>query len=110
MTDITDKAGGARIICAVPDPHIERWLLLDSSAFKHVFGRGCDAPDQKCERGRYKKQLTDNIVKTGIIPNFGGIEYMNEIVRAMDLEWVGQTDRSFGRLLSDLYAVFREWQ
>ena len=27
------------IILAIPDPHIERWLLLDGAAFKAVFGR-----------------------------------------------------------------------
>ena len=37
-------------IYAIPDPHLERWLLLDSSAFKDVLGRGCSAPDQKYEK------------------------------------------------------------
>lgn len=54
---VTEKVG-VRIVCAVPDPHIERWLLLDSAAFKSVFGRGCNAPDQKCERTRYKKNFS----------------------------------------------------
>lgn len=109
ITDVTNKAE-ARIVCAVPVPHIERWLLLDSSAFKHVFGRGCDAPDQKCERARYKKQLIDSIVKVGIIPNFGGIEYADEIVLAMDLNRAGQADASLARLLNELQAVFQEWR
>ena len=34
------------IVLAVPDPHIERWLLLDGAAFSRVLGRGCSAPDQ----------------------------------------------------------------
>ena len=29
------------VISMVPEPHIERWLLLDSEAFKTVFGKGC---------------------------------------------------------------------
>ncbi len=33
------------VIIAIPEPHIERWLLLDSAAFKAVFGKGCPAPD-----------------------------------------------------------------
>jgi len=41
------------VICAIPDPHIERWLLLDSAAFKKVLGKGCTAPIQKCERDLY---------------------------------------------------------
>ena len=41
---------GCQVVYAIPDPHIERWLLLDSAAFKAVLGRGCAAPRQKCER------------------------------------------------------------
>ncbi len=54
---LDDQSAPAPIIFAIPDPHIERWLLLDSAAFKVVFGKGCDAPDQKCERDLYKQQL-----------------------------------------------------
>jgi len=32
-------------VFAIPDPHIERWLLLDSAAFKGVIGKGCSLPD-----------------------------------------------------------------
>lgn len=106
--DVTGKVG-ARIFCAVPDPHIERWLLLDSAAFKTVFGRGCNASDQKCERARYKKMLIDAIRETGITPNLGGIEYAEDIVNEMDLDRVARHDQSLGRLLDDLGVVFREW-
>jgi len=109
VTDVTNKAG-ARIICAVPDPHIERWLLLDSTAFKEVFGLGCNAPDKKCERARYKNQLMDCIIQAGIVPNLGGIEYADDIVRAMDLNRAGQADASLARLLNELRAVFQEWR
>ena len=44
-------------VYAIPDPHIERWLLLDSSAFKTVLGKGCDKPDKKCSRDRYKQLI-----------------------------------------------------
>ena len=40
ITDLTDRIS-ARVICAIPDPHIERWLMIDSAAFKTVFGQGC---------------------------------------------------------------------
>jgi len=100
----------ARVVCAVPDPHIERWLLLDSAAFKQVFGRGCRAPDQKCERGRYKKQLMDAICDAGIIPNLGGIEYAEDIVNAMDLTQAVRGDNSLERLVSELRGVFQQWR
>ena len=109
VTDVTNKVS-ARIVCAVPNPHIERWLLLDSAAFKEVFGRGCDAPDQKCERARYKRKLVDCILKADIVPNLGGIEYADEIVLAMDLNRAGQADASLARLLNELRAVFQEWR
>jgi hypothetical protein len=32
------------VVYAIPDPHIERWFLLDSEAFKTAVGRGCRAP------------------------------------------------------------------
>ena len=108
VTGLTGKAP-IRTICAIPDPHIERWLLVDSSAFKQVFGQGCDAPDRKCERARYKRLLGDAIRKTGINPSFGGIEFAREIVEAMDLARAGGADDSLARLVDDLRAAFREW-
>jgi len=52
-----DKAGELkdRIVHAIPDPHIERWFLLDGNAFKKVLGRGCQAPDDKCEKEPLQK-------------------------------------------------------
>lgn len=109
VSEVTQKIS-ARVICAIPDPHIERWLLLDSSAFKKVFGRGCAAPDLKCERARYKRQLIENIVATGITPNLGGIEYTDEIVAAMDLGRIERADESLGRFLGDLRLAFNDWR
>lgn len=100
----------ARIIYAIPDPHIERWLLVDSSAFRNVFGQGCDAPDQKCERARYKKMLVDAIRKSGVIPSLGGIEFAEDIVKAMDLARAGAADASLRRLVEDLRSIFKEWE
>ncbi|GBE51625.1 hypothetical protein BMS3Bbin14_00079 [bacterium BMS3Bbin14] len=96
-------------IYAIPDPHIERWLLLDSAAFKSVMGKGCDAPDHKCERGRYKKILMDAMLQAGIHPSLGGIEFTEDIVNAMDFERMEQTDASLGQFLKSVRNKFREW-
>ena len=85
-------------------------MLVDSSAFKTVFGRGCNAPDQKCERARYKKMLIDAIRESGITPSLGGIEFAKDIVKAMNLEQAARNDASLQQLLEELNAVFREWQ
>ncbi len=98
-----------RIVCAIPVPHIERWLMADSLAFKAVFGRGCNPPDQKCERGRYKRLLIEAIRAAGAVPNLGGIEFSGDIIDHMDLGRAAQLDESFGRLIDDLRAVFRRW-
>jgi hypothetical protein len=96
-------------VCAIPDPHIERWLLLDAAAFRTALGRGCAAPDQKCERGRYKRELVTAVRETGRETLLGGLEHAEALVRAMDLERVGQADPSFGRTVQELRAMFVRW-
>jgi hypothetical protein len=97
------------IVCAIPDPHIERWLLLDSAAFKEVTGKGCDAPDRKCERDRYKHLLLKAMRDAGVSPPLGGIEYAEDIVNVMDLRRMESADDSLGRLLHDLRERFQVW-
>jgi hypothetical protein len=97
------------ITCAIPDPHIERWLLIDSSAFKTVVGKGCSAPDQKCDRGRYKQLLLSAMQNAGIVPPLGGVEYTRDIVDAMDLTRAATIDASFDKFLKDLNNKFKLW-
>lgn len=96
-------------VYAIPDPHIERWLLLDSAAFKSVLGKGCDAPDQKCSKDRYKKLLLEAIQNAGVTPPLGGMEYAEDIVNTMNLQRMEQADASFGKFLKNLHNKFKEW-
>ena len=98
------------MILALPDPHVERWLLLDGAAFKAVFGMGCDAPDRKCDRGRYKQRLVEAIFATGTMPRLGGIEYAEDIMQQINIDRAARADRSFGRFVADLRDTFRGWQ
>lgn len=100
----------APMILAVPDPHIERWLLLDGAAFKAVFGKGCGAPDQKCARDRYKQLLIRAISATGIEPSLGGIEFAEDIVQNIDIDRAANADRSFERFVNELRVIFQQWQ
>lgn len=109
ITSLTDRIP-ARVICAIPDPHIERWLMVDSAAFKSVLGVGCDAPDQKCDRDRYKRLLVQEIRKSGVFPSLGGIEYAEAIVSALDIDRAALADPSLGRFISDVRSVLREWR
>lgn len=114
INERTREIGGrdepAPMILAIPDPHIERWLLLDGAAFKTVFGKGCDAPDQKCDRNRYKQRLIEAIHATGTIPILGGIEYAEDIVQQININRVTQVDRSFRRFVEELRDTFQGWQ
>jgi hypothetical protein len=110
MKEIEGSYSVGRVIYAIPDPHIERWFLLDSSAFKTVFGRGCAAPDRKCERDRYKDALRIAVVEAGVTPPLGGVEYADDLVKKLDLERVSRLDKPFGLLVKDLQALFKTFR
>jgi len=97
-----EQAHPDRLIVAIPDPHVERWMLVDSRAFKAVLGRGCDAPDSKCERQRYKQALLQAMQAAGIVPPLGGMEYAGDIVQHLDLERIGSLDESLGQTVAAL--------
>lgn len=84
------------LIEAVPDPHVERWMLIDSHAFRVVFGRGCTAPDHKCAKDRYKRLLLEQIEAAGVDPQLGGMEFAPQIVDALDLDRALTADASLG--------------
>ena len=100
----------APIVLAIPDPHVERWLLLDGAAFKAAVGQGCDAPDQKCDRSRYKERLIGAVLNAGVTPILGGIEYAEDIVREMDIDRAAQADKSFARFVDGLRTEFKTWE
>lgn len=111
ITRITDMGATSvpPIVQAIPDPHIERWLLLDGAAFSRLFGTGCDAPDQKCDRKAYKSRLIRAFRNAGIRPQLGGIEYAQDIVQAMDLDRAKRADHSLQLFLDNLANQFRQW-
>ncbi len=94
---------------AIPDPHVERWLLVDSAAFKAALGVGCSAPDQKCERDRYKRALREAVQKAGVSPSLGGIEYADDIVGKMNLTHIPHPDTSLEQFLAPVRQHFRQW-
>ncbi|MDX1545689.1 MAG: hypothetical protein R3247_01805 [Rhodothermales bacterium] len=96
-------------VLAVPNPHVERWHLVDSSAFSQVLGTGCSAPDEKCEKERYKKLLVDAVLKAGVTPLIGGLEHTEDLVKAIDLDRMTTADESLGAFISELRQRFRAW-
>ena len=99
----------APVVLAVPDPHVERWLLLDGAAFKAVFGQGCEASDRKCSRNRYKDMLIAAIRAAGRTTYLGGFESAEDIIRHMDIDRATRSDTSFRSLVDDLRTTLRGW-
>ena len=85
------------IILAIPNPHIERWYMLDSKALSEAVGESVmdHAPRQKCEKGHYKQLLKDAIQSAGVVPLQGGAEYGGEIAKSLDLYKVSKSEPGF---------------
>ena len=98
------------VVYAIPDPHIERWMLADPQAFRTVFGRGCTLPSLSCAKGEYKRLLREEIRQSGVDAPLGGEEFAQDIVGAMNLSSVEVREPSLGKLLGDLRAVFHRWR
>jgi hypothetical protein len=95
---------------AIPDPHIERWMMVDEAAFQSVFGRGCTLPALKCAKDEYKRLLLNEIRDSGIEPILGGEEFAEDIVKAMDLGHAEVSEASLGLFLKSLKALFNRWR
>ena len=95
---------------AIPDPHIERWMLVDEVAFRTVFRRGCTLPALKCAKDEYKRLLLREIRDSGIEPILGGEEYADDIVKVMNLGHAEINEPSFGLFLRTLKAQFNQWR
>ncbi len=98
------------VISAIPDPHIERWMLVDEKAFGAVFGRGCTLPAIKCAKDEYKRLLRDEIHRSGIDSPLGGQEFAEEIVAEMNLVKCGIKEPSLGRFLKEIKGTFQGWR
>ena len=97
------------VLYAIPDPHIEKWMMVDPNAFKSVFGVGCDLPTYKCEKSYYKRLLAESIRKADTLAPLGGREFARDVVLQMDLPYAQQHDPSLRLFLRDLTAQFNLW-
>ena len=96
-----------RLVVACPDPHIERWYLADLDSFAQVVGVRPRLRKKKCLRDYYKSVLSKAVVDAGHPPTLGGIEFAEELAKAMDFYRAGKTDRSLKHFLEDTAARFK---
>lgn len=95
------------LVVACPDPHVERWYMLDGASFAAVVGKLPRLARKKCERDYYKRQLASAVKAAGHPRLLGGIEFATELAAAFDLRRAAKTDRSFARFLDDLEAAIK---
>lgn len=101
------KAPYPLVIPAIPDPHIERWYLLDSQALANAANVPVQAvpPNAKCDKGHYKKLLRDAFARQNLFPPLGGAEYGPLVAKTMDLYVAGTLDHA----LRDFVDQVRSW-
>lgn len=107
LNDAAKDVPYSAIVTAIPDPHIERWYLLDNQALAHAAGVPVQAtpPATKCDKGHYKKLLKDIFAQHNLIPPLGGVEYGPSIAATMDLYAAGVADHAF----RDFTDQVRNW-
>lgn len=106
---LKEQAGyGGRVVCAIPNPHIERWYMADAESCRQALraANPPQCPAYKCEKRRYKRALVEAIRSTGVESLLGGAEFGAEIAQAMDLYRAGQVDNALGHFMDDLRDAF----
>jgi hypothetical protein len=98
------------VFTAIPDPHIERWYLLDSLALSRAIGTGVQAitPLAKCEKNHYKKLLQEVFENTDVQPPLGGWEYGPVLAKNIDLYHASQKDHALGDFLEQIRVWLRQ--
>lgn len=107
LLDASKSIPYPEVISAVPDPHIERWYLLDSQALVDAADVPVKAvsPTVKCDKNHYKNLLKKAFTDQGVIPLLGGAEYGSIVAKSMDIYTAGTVDHS----LRDFIDQVRSW-
>ena len=102
-----DYGYAGQLVCAIPDPHIERWYMADPGGLQQAIGAGVRPvlPAYKCERGQYKRAILGVFADVGIKPLLGGAEYGDAVVEAMNLYAAQQADPALKHFVDYLKAA-----
>lgn len=95
------------VIAVIPDPHIERWFMIDMNALRRASGVQLAGGVQryKCDKERYKRLLRDAFQGSGVVPPMGGLEYGARVVEYIDLYEACKLDTGLNTFVSE----FRNW-
>ncbi len=94
---------------AIPNPHIERWYMLDTSALNKILGVKKTQPVKKAKcKKDYYKNLFDKIIKeSNKVAPLGAPDFAEEIVQEMDLYEAGKNDSSFKQFIDDVKRLVK---
>ncbi len=98
------------VVFAVPDPHIERWYILDQKAFKGGVGidKSPSLPPYKCKKNYYKQLLYQVLKESNVSSLLGGAEYAEKIVENIEnVNVLERHDPGFKVFIQKLRRVFR---
>jgi len=96
-----------RLVIACPDPHIEKWFMVDPESFHQVVEARPMVGKDKCQRDYYKHLLASTVGGAGHPVLLGGIELAEDLVKAMDLFRAGKADPALGTFLDELRAALQ---
>lgn len=109
IEEITDDEYKHMLVCACPDPHIERWYMADLNSFFDVVGYRPKPSTNKCERDYYKQVLENAIQKGDNLATLGGVEFAPELAEKMDLYRAGKSDASLKAFLDELRTKLKDF-
>lgn len=99
-----------KVVYAVPDPHIEKWYIMDQHAFKHALNLNNPPalPAYKCARGYYKDVINRSIADAGFFSYLGAAEYAEDIINNInDIYGLGRMYTDFGAFVDSLRRMIR---
>jgi hypothetical protein len=99
-----------KIVYAIPDPHIERWYIIDQKAFKKgvEIEKAPELPQYKCRRDYYKQVLNRVLKESNINSLFDGKEYAEKIVENIEnLEILCTQYADFQSFIKELRRKFK---
>ena len=98
------------VVTAVPDPHVERWYLLDPSALSKAAGipKMPVLPAHKCAKDYYKQLLRSAFNNSSIIPLLGGTEYGPLVADKMDLYAASKADHGLAEFVDGVKSWLKQ--
>jgi len=87
-------------VIGTPDPCVEAWLLADPPSLAAEFGQPPEGSPPSSGKA-LKRYLVDYLEQAGKVVMEGGMEFADEIVRAMSLYRAGKNEPTLKRFVEE---------